>query len=399
MIVMVFLLASMIYYVSISQYALNRIDQQALKISEAGRHLVNGDTFEEAVLSKNQDSEAYKEIQNVLSTLGYLVDADRLFAGAVEGQKVIYLSDNFKVYSILTYKDSIMEKEEEIFDTLNKGETYYFRLESKLREQGRLQGALIPVHNSRRKLVGVIGYEVEQGFYTHLDFIKWLIILGTGITALICIFLNYLGVKVLLKPINELVEAFNKIATGDLRIALNLNRNDEIGKINREVVRGCERVAQIFKAIISSSFQLRLIAEKILHASMNNLIAFEEVANSTREISLISYEQMDKREATKLAVNYLEEDVRIILAGIDQEEKGYKVSKELIEQMSIHVNTIKSKLYELDHVFEIIDKHTVNLVGVTERQVAYSEEFTVTAEKLNKEAEKLSQSIAKVKSE
>lgn len=399
MIVMVFLLASMIYYVSISQYALNRIDQQALKISEAGRHLVNGDTFEEAVLSKNQDSEAYKEIQDVLSTLGYLVDADRLFAGAVEGQKVIYLSDNFKVYSILTYKDSIMEKEEEIFDTLNKGETYYFRLESKLREQGRLQGALIPVHNSRRKLVGVIGYEVEQGFYTHLDFIKWLIILGTGITALICIFLNYLGVKVLLKPINELVEAFNKIATGDLRIALNLNRNDEIGKINREVVRGCERVAQIFKAIISSSFQLRLIAEKILHASMNNLIAFEEVANSTREISLISYEQMDKREATKLAVNYLEEDVRIILAGIDQEEKGYKVSKELIEQMSIHVNTIKSKLYELDHVFEIIDKHTVNLVGVTERQVAYSEEFTVTAEKLNKEAEKLSQSIAKVKSE
>lgn len=398
MIVMVFLLASIIYYVSISKYALNRIDRQALKISEAGRHLVNGDVFEEAVLSKDEESEAYKQIQTVLNTLGYLVDADRLFAGAVEGQKVIYLSDNFKVYSILTYRDSIMQKEEEIFETLSKGQTYYFRLKSKLQKQGKLQGALIPVHNSDGKLVGVIGYEVEQAFYAHLEFIKWLIILGTGITAIICIFLNYVGIKILLKPINELVEAFNKIATGDLRIALDLNRNDEIGKINREVVRGCERVSGIFKAIISSSFQLRLIAKKILHASMNNLIAFEEVANSTKEISLISYEQMDKREATKLAVNYLEEDMRIMLAGIHKEEKGYKVSKELIEQMGVHVSTIKSKLYELDHVFEIIDKHTVNLVAITERQVASSEELTATAEKLNKEAEKLSQSIAKVKS-
>lgn len=397
-IVMVFLLASIVYYVGISKYAANRIDNQALKISEAGRHLVDGDAFERAVLSKEQDNESYREIQTVLNILGYLVDANRLFAGPVEGQKVIYLSDNFKIHSMLAYREFILQREDEIFETLSKGDTYYIRLDSKIQKKGRLQGALIPINNSKGKLVGVVGYEVEQGYYEHLEFIKWIIILATGITAMICIFLNYLGVKILLKPINELVEAFNKIATGDLRIALNLNRNDEIGKINREVVRGCERVGKIFKAIISSSFQLRLIAEKILHASMKNLIAFEEVANSTKEISLISYEQMDKREAAKLAVTYLEEDVRIILVGINKAEKDYKVSKEIIEQMAVHVSTIKNKLYELDHVFEIIDKHTVNLVAVTERQVASSEEFTATAEKLNEEAEKLSKSIAKVKS-
>lgn len=396
-IVMVFLLASIIYYISISKYALNRIDRQALKISEAGKHLVNGDAFEKAVVSKGQDSQAYKEIQIVLSALGYLVDADRLFAGAVEGQKVIYLSDDFKVHSTLMYKDSIVEKADEIFATLNRGETYYFRSDSKIPAKGRLHGTLIPVHNSNGKLVGVIGYEVEQQFYAHLELVKWIIILGAGITAIICIFLNYIGINVLLRPINKLIEALNKIAEGDLKVVLDMNRKDEIGRINREVVKGCERISQIFKAIISSSFQLRLIAKKILRGSMKNLIAFEEVANSAREISLISYGQMDKREDAKSAVTYLEEDVRIILNGINKEE-GYQVSKELIKQMSVHVSTIKNKLYELDHVFEIIDKHTVNLVAVTERQVASSEEFTAMAENLNQEAEKLSQSIAKVKS-
>ena len=98
-----------------------------------------------------------------------------------------------------------------------------------------------------------------------------------------------------------------------------------------------------------------------------------------------------------MAITYLEEDMRIVVAEVDKEKKECKVSEEIIEQMATHVSTIKQKIYELDHVFEIIDKHTVNLAAVTERQMAVSEGFTAMAESLNQESESLNKSVSRVK--
>ncbi len=397
-IVMIFLLVSVVYYISIRSYAINRIDQQALKISEVGRTLVDGNAFQKAMQLKDKESQAYKEVQLILNILSYLTDSGDLFAMAVDGEGLVYLGNDFNDYSLLNFGNILVQQEDDVITQLNEGNTYYFRNDNKAQGAGRLKGALIPIHNSDEELVGIIGYEVEDRFYTNLELIKWIIILSAVVIATVCILFNYLGFKILLKPINKLMKAFNKIAKGDFKIELDTNRKDEVGKINRNIIKSCERMSQMVEYITISSTNLRLIAEKILQASMKSLIAFEEVANSTREISLISYEQVDKRASAKLAITYLEEDVRILLTEINKEQKDCKVSKELIEQMSGHVSTIKKKIYELDHVFEIIDKHTVNLVTVTERQVASSEEFTAMAENLNQEAESLSKSISQVKS-
>lgn len=394
----VFLLCGNFYYENIHSYATHNLYKQALSICQVGQAMMNGDALQRIEQIRDKENEDYKEVKYILTTLGHLVEIGDIFAIKTDGQNLIYLSDGVKENFLLSYERLPEEGFKSVLNELKIGEPYYFKDYYDDYDGKILWGVLLPIFNSEQKVVGMIGYKIERDlFYLDLYLIRWLLILSTVASILVCIVLNYFGFKRLLKPVDKLMNTMNKVAKGNFKIEADVNRKDEIGKINRNLTKSCERISQMLEHITISSTSLKVIAEKILEASKRSLVAFEEITNSTREISLISYEQVDKRVDAKVVVTYLEEDVRIVMAEIDKDKKECKVSEELIERMATHVGSIKQKLYELDHVFEIIDKHTVNLAAVTETQMALLEEFTAMAENLNQESESLNKSVSRVK--
>ena len=397
-----FLIHGLIYYNRIHDYATHSVYKRALSVSQVGQALIDGDTFQKIGSLKDREHEDYKEVKDILSMLSNLVEMGEVFAIGVSEQNLIYLSDGVKENFLLSYDRVAEEGFKRLLDKLKIGEPFYFNDYYEEYTGNRLNGVLLPIFNSNHHVVGIIGYQIDgKDFYSEIFVIRWINILCTVISIVACIFLNYIVFKMLLNPIDKLMNAISKVAKGDFKIELDIQRKDEIGKINRNLNKSCERMRQILGYITVSSTRIRFIAEKIFGTSKGSLVAIEEIANSTREISLISYEQVDKRVDTKAAITYLEEDIRIIMAEVVKKKKGCQVceSVKLIEQMAAHISTIKQKLYELDYVFEIIDKHTVNLVTVTEKQMALSEEFTAMAEELNREAERLNLSVLKVKAE
>ena len=394
----VFLLTGIVYYESIHSYATHSVYKQALGISQVGQAMINGDALQRIEQLKDKENEDYKEVKRVLTTLGHLIERGDIFAINTYEQNLVYLSDSVKENFLLSYERLPKERFISVLNKLKIGEPFYFKDYYDEYNKNILRGVLLPIFNSDQQLVGMVGYKIERAlFYLDLYLVRWLIILSTVVSALVCIVLNYFGFKRVLRPVDKLMNTMNKVAKGDFKIEADVNRKDEIGKINKNLIKSCERISQMFEHITISSTSLKMIAERILETSKRGLVALEEITNSTREISLISYEQVDKRESAKLAITYLEEDMRIVVAEVDKEKKECKVSEELIEQMATHVSTIKQKIYELDHVFEIIDKHTVNLAAVTERQMAVSEGFTAMAESLNQESESLNKSVSRVK--
>jgi len=397
-IAVVLLISGIIYYNSIHNYATENIYKRALSISQVGQALIDGDTLQGIVELKDKEDQDYKEVKDILAILMHLAELGEVFAIGINGEDLIYLSEGVKDNLSLSYEHIPKEQFEKVLHTLEIGETFFYKDYYDAYTGKMLKGVLLPILNSKQELVGIIGYNVEKNhFYSELYLVKWVIILGTTMSILACILLNYFSFRTLLKPIDYLIKIMNKVAKGDFKIKIDDRYKDEVGKIIKKFIENCERISQILNHITVSSTNLRFVAEKILGVSKRNLVAFEEVVNSTREISLISYEQVDKREEAKLAITYLEEDLRIILSEV--KEKGCQVceGEKLIEIMATHISTIKKKLYELDRVFEIIDKHTVKLAEFTEKQMALSQEFAAMAEELNQEAEGLNESALSIK--
>ncbi len=395
-IMMVFIVTSMIYYYGIKQYTIGTIYTQALGLIQATQMMIDGDTFQKVMKTEDIQGENYRELKETLVTLNHIAQDDDLFIIGTRDNDYIYLTDSMKEYTlseIQFLENPTLTKEvmDEIVQTLDNNEPYYFNEVQKGYRTGSI-GVIAPIINNKDKVVGIIGYQRNDVFFSDMRYIAWIIMLSCIIIIIVCTVLNYWGLRKLMIPVEEIVVAMKKIASGNFKIKLNTKRKDEIGIIAKELAESCENINCNVDYMNMSVDNLSGMAREILNSAKKGMAEFEKFATSTKEISLISYEQVDKREKVKRILTYLEEDIRIIIEDIDKgknECNKCKISQELIAQVSIHVANLNKHLYALDSMFDIIDNHVVNLAAITDQKMVSSREFNDLAKRLKREIESL----------
>ena len=395
-IMMVFIVTSMIYYYGIKQYTIGTIYTQALGLIQATQMMIDGDTFQKVMKTEDIQGENYRELKETLVTLNHIAQDDDLFIIGTRDNDYIYLTDSMKEYTlseIQFLENPTLTKEvmDEIVQTLDNNEPYYFNEVQKGYRTGSI-GVIAPIINNKDKVVGIIGYQRNDVFFSDMRYIAWIIMLSCIIIIIVCTVLNYWGLRKLMIPVEEIVAAMKKIASGNFKIKLNTKRKDELGIIAKELAESCENINCNVDYMNMSVDNLSGMAREILNSAKKGMAEFEKFATSTKEISLISYEQVDKREKVKRILTYLEEDIRIIIEDIDKgknECNKCKISQELIAQVSIHVANLNKHLYALDSMFDIIDNHVVNLAAITDQKMVSSREFNDLAKRLKREIESL----------
>ena len=392
-IMMVFIVVSMIFYYGIKQYTIGTIYTQALGLVQATQMMIDGNTFHKVMKTEDIQGESYRELKETLSTLNHIAQDDDLFIIGTRDNDYIYLTDSMKEYTLSEVQfleNPILTKEvmDEIVQTLNNNEPYYFNEVQKGYRKGSI-GVIAPIINNNDKIVGIIGYQRNDAFFSDMRYITWIIILSCIIIIIVCTALNYWALRKLMIPVEEIVAAMKKIAAGDFKIQLDTKRKDELGIIAKELIESCESINCNVDYMNTSVDNLSGMAREILNSAKKGMVEFEKFATSTKEVSLISYEQVDKREKVKRILTYLEEDIRIIMENIHNEENGSKVHEELIAQISIHIANLNKQLCALDSMFDIIDNHVVNLAVITDQKMVSSQKFNDLAKRLKREIESL----------
>lgn len=392
-IMIVFIVTSMIYYYGIKQYTIGTIYTQALGLIQATQMMIDGDTFQKVMKTEDIQGENYRELKETLVTLNHIAQDDDLFIIGTRDNDYIYLTDSMKEYTlseIQFLENPTLTKEvmDEIVQTLDNNEPYYFNEVQKGYRTGSI-GVIAPIINNKDKVVGIIGYQRNDVFFSDMRYIAWIIMLSCIIIIIACTVLNYWGLRKLMIPVEEIVAAMKKIASGNFKIKLNTKRKDELGIIAKELAESCENINCNVDYMNMSVDNLSGMAREILNSAKKGMAEFEKFATSTKEVSLISYEQVDKREKVKRILTYLEEDIRIIMENIDKEKNGHRIHEELIAQISIHVANLNKHLYALDSMFDIIDNHVVNLAAITDQKMVSSREFNDLAKRLKREIESL----------
>ena len=383
----------MIYYYGIKQYTIGTIYTQALGLIQATQMMIDGDTFQKVMKTEDIQGENYRELKETLVTLNHIAQDDDLFIIGTRDNDYIYLTDSMKEYTlseIQFLENPTLTKEvmDEIVQTLDNNEPYYFNEVQKGYRTGSI-GVIAPIINNKDKVVGIIGYQRNDVFFSDMRYIAWIIMLSCIIIIIACTVLNYWGLRKLMIPVEEIVAAMKKIASGNFKIKLNTKRKDELGIIAKELAESCENINCNVDYMNMSVDNLSGMAREILNSAKKGMAEFEKFATSTKEVSLISYEQVDKREKVKRILTYLEEDIRIIMENIDKEKNGHRIHEELIAQISIHVANLNKHLYALDSMFDIIDNHVVNLAAITDQKMVSSREFNDLAKRLKREIESL----------
>ena len=310
-IMMVFIVTSMIYYYGIKQYTIGTIYTQALGLIQATQMMIDGDTFQKVMKTEDIQGENYRELKETLVTLNHIAQDDDLFIIGTRDNDYIYLTDSMKEYTlseIQFLENPTLTKEvmDEIVQTLDNNEPYYFNEVQKGYRTGSI-GVIAPIINNKDKVVGIIGYQRNDVFFSDMRYIAWIIMLSCIIIIIVCTVLNYWGLRKLMIPVEEIVAAMKKIASGNFKIKLNTKRKDELGIIAKELAESCENINCNVDYMNMSVDNLSGMAREILNSAKKGMAEFEKFATSTKEVSLISYEQVDKREKVKRILTYLEE--------------------------------------------------------------------------------------------
>jgi methyl-accepting chemotaxis protein len=243
-------------------------------IARSIRNMLLVESPEEATKEAKRITNAHDEISKIFIELEKVVKSNT-------GKSQLKALTEAHTTCIKTYMGVIKQIEEgenekarnELLTSVRKAQTAYFDALDKMIE-----------HQSKE--VEKIGKEADDYASQSRNIISCLLFLAVSLACTMAVFI----VRSITKPVAALVDANEKLARGDLTVAILSSGRDEIGQLadsSRKMVENLRelisRVADTSGHIASASNQLRSTAEQIATAA-------EEVASQTSTVATASEE-------------------------------------------------------------------------------------------------------------
>lgn len=406
-----------VFYNNMYAHTVKMMKQDALNITKAAALLIDGDKFEKLCISQDADSKFYREVREKLQALNVSIENGMLYTIAdLGGGDYTYIIDGSDAYVELGYKQKKSDFAEEARLTFENGkahtsEPYYVETFSK-----QYISAFAPILNSKEEVVGIIEYDYEgDELEQNIKALTYLIIGIASIAILLSIVINYIALTIFFKPISTLVERIEDLAKGNLGVIIDTRKSDEIGKINKALAQTVDTLRQIIEHVQQSSKQVTQTAEGILISSTNAAIAYEDLAQSTSEISSISNEQILETKNIKIILEQLSLDINNIfskitraneLAGetIDNTRQGLSVvqktqskivnieesineANEVIRQLAANMGKIQGIVTTISGIAEQTNLLALNAAIEAARAGESGRGFAVVADEVRKLAE------------
>jgi methyl-accepting chemotaxis protein len=216
-----------------------------------------------------------------------------------------------KLYNQVSESTAFIQKRQEEFFRFDTPEYRKFQIPREI-EAHLLEG--IPVYIELEKLFRSISEISQKGFnYSKLRVekistsLKLLLWTGYFISLAIVIWVTYMMIRRIAKPIAEVEQMANKFAEGDLTVYMENNSSDEIGRLVQALNKASENLKRIIKEIAitadhlaSSAEELSATSRNLADGATNQASSLEETASAVTEITeSISYVSDSAKEQEK----------------------------------------------------------------------------------------------------
>lgn len=272
-------------------------------------------------------------------------------------------------------------------------------------EDNRIPNLLVYYTDDKSKLttVATVPLNIVQ---ESNSYVKEKILISLIISLILAFIISFFMAKHIVKPIIKLAKSMKKVEEGNLTVQVNLNRNDELGVLEKSFNQMVVQLKESMSNVIDKQQRLRIAEIKILQAQINphflyntlDAIKWMAKLNGVKEISVIAtnlgnllrnsinteQEFLTVKDNLHLIESYLEIqkirytdgfDVQIL---IDNDIMEYKIPKlilqPLVENAIVHgFENIEGKglliikgFKEIDTLFfEVID----NGIGMNKEEI------------------------------
>lgn len=347
----------------------------------------------------------------------------------LEGLKNNYSGEYF-IYSLETNADSNMfastsedrwnVENDDYLERLSNDETLYLTTEDNMynvmlipfKDYGDNVRGYFKVVNDRSSLV------------QQMNGIKRNAILYTVGLSSIALLLFYLFLNYSLKPIKELINVTEKVASGDLTQIIKVNTKDEISILANSFNTMTSSLRDVISRAGNVSENVAATSQQLSAASEEVSAAAEEVGNTIEEVSQTAQNQFDSIKVSRGIMDTMVGNIKNVTANIDNinisskntldsAQEGILSSKDAVAKMNnLKISTEKAaeEIFKLDEASKEIEKIVVTISDIAEQtnllalnaaiEAARAGEagrgFSVVAEEVRKLAEQSGQSSRQI---
>jgi methyl-accepting chemotaxis protein len=335
----------------------SRIVQQAVSMIDIGRY--------EKITVESGENEYYRELRERLNNLREMNGLTYLYTMAREKNgdtyDYYYVVDGMPLdsddASALGEQEEMIDYYPELKRVFETGETEYQL--SNDEEYGALISIYTPIKNQSGEVIGIVGADMDATqVYQVMDKNKLNIILITLAILTVGLIVVYLFSVYLTKPLMTLTSQIKKVGKGDLSIAIQSQRKDEIGVLTQAFQQMLAELKSVIQGIQAISGQLTCTSHLLLRNSEWAGKASNEIAASMVEISEGSYTQYRSSEEGAATLEQMSHGLQNIaessanvsnLSSISSEHAhaGNQCIEKAIEQMNVINQSVERSSYDI----------------------------------------------------
>ena len=188
------------------------------------------------------------------------------------------------------------------------------------------------------------------------------VLIYLSITALILVIITIFIVRKMLNPIPILVDRFDKLANGNLKVKIDNDRGDEFGDLVDSFNKFVENISKIIKRMATISDNLDDSSEELLNSgkgvknsAQNVGQAIENVASGAEEQSAQVDESknmidnlIDEIKDTKEMSETMEQSSKEVITNVEDGTKAIDSSIKQINQVKDYSGEISAKIHSLN---------------------------------------------------
>lgn len=398
---------SAIFYSDLYNQTKHLLQQQALGIAKSAAMLIDGDAFERISLTLDANDTYYEESLNTLKKLNKDIGQGMLYTIVNQDQDYYtYIVDGSGTVKI-GHKQRKIDFSKEAASALKDGKSYFCEPYYVKTFNKYYISAFVPIFNSQDEVVGIMEYDYEGAEITAAITKMTTHIFKATILLISCILIiNYFLLKKLFKPIEELVEAIDVIAKGDLTIELDSDNSNEIGQINSALNKTVHNIRGILEKIKEASKKVTIASKSILVSSRDTTEVYEELAVSTVKLLETTQKQVDVSRKVAVTLEELQQDLQIIDQQVDMDKREFERicetatrGEKAIEEAELQISHIESRLAMASQISSHIHNHMNKIQDMIMSVLRISEQATLLAltvgEEKGKKQQETSDSVLK----